>query len=373
MKTLNRAGVVVTCSAGIGELTSEHERRTQLELARRLSALKSYDFAGPYEAGRVYTGHVYFVTSGTLVTADADELGIHGPDDLFGGVVPHEFVATKVITHPLVASDAVSLPGWRSDFAPRLGDAVLLGYTAFSREDAWRSGVSLLSRGPARLKPAYATGGQGQSVARNDAELKRQLDAADEAEIVSHGLVLEEHLEKTSTFSIGQVTVGSLTAVYFGLQRLTLDNAGRQVYGGSDLTVVRGDHSALLALATSEQARLAIDQAQRYDAAVVACYPGFFASRSNYDVLVGVDAAGRWRSGVLEQSWRMGGASGAEIAALEFFAGHPGCDRVRAVSVEIYGDSPEPPADATLYFRGTDPKAGLLTKYAKVEPDGHAR
>jgi hypothetical protein len=203
--------------------------------------------------------------------------------------------------------------------------------------------------------------------------LKRQLEAADEAEIASHGLVLEEHLEKASTFSIGLVTVGGLAAVYFGLQRLTRNNAGRQVYGGSDLTVVRGDQAALRATATSAQARLAIEQARRYHAAVVACYPGFFASRSNYDVLVGVDAEGRWRSGVLEQSWRVGGASGAEIAALEFLAGHPACNRVRTACVEIYGDSPDPPADATVYFRGTDPKAGILTKYAMVYPDGHAR
>lgn len=208
-------------------------------------------------------------------------------------------------------------------------------------------------------------------MARNAAELKRQLEAADEAEIVSHGLVLEEHLEKASTFSIGQVTVGGgLAAVYFGLQRLTRKNVGRQVYGGTDLTVVRGDQAALLATATSAQARLAIDQARRYHAAVVACYPGFFASRSNYDVLVGVDAEGRWRSGVLEQSWRVGGASGAEIAALEFLAGHPACNRVHTACVEIYGDSPEPPADATVYFRGRSARTCAARSAAQ---DHHAR
>jgi hypothetical protein len=141
------AGVVVTCSAGVAQLTSEHERITQFELAGRLSVLKSYDFGGTYDPVRVYAGRVYFVPSGTLLAEHAQELGIHGPDDIFGGVVPHAFVATKVITHPLVAPDAASLPGWRPDFAPRLGDAVLGGYTAFNRDDAWRAGVSLLARG----------------------------------------------------------------------------------------------------------------------------------------------------------------------------------------------------------------------------------
>ena len=37
----------------------------------------------------------------------------------------------------------------------------------------------------------------------------------------------------------------------------------------------------------------------------------------------GVNASGQWCSGVLEQSWRAGGATGAEIAALEAFQADP--------------------------------------------------
>lgn len=73
-----RVGVVVTCSAGVGHLTSEHERITQFELAQRMSTLKSYDFGGAYDRGQVYAGHVYFVPSGTLLTEHANQLGIHG-------------------------------------------------------------------------------------------------------------------------------------------------------------------------------------------------------------------------------------------------------------------------------------------------------
>ena len=363
-------GVVVAHSGGVGALLSEHERVTQLEVARRLSRLKSYDFGGNYDPAHSYSGHVYFACNGTLLAEQAAELGIHGPDDLFGGVVPHAFVATKVISHPLVAPDAARVRGWNPEFAPRLGDAVLHGSAVFNRDDARRAGVALLARGSVRLKPARANGGRGQFVVRDRAELRLRLDAMDEAEIVCHGLVLEQQLEQTCTLSVGQVMVGDLTASYFGLQRLSRNNAGQQVYGGSELTAVRGGYAALLPLATSPQARLAIEQARRYEAAVEACYPGFFASRRNYDVVVGVDAAGTLRSGVLEQSWRMGGATGAEIAALEFFTRHPSCDRVRAACVESFGHTPPPPADATIYFRGTDPEVGPLTKYTQVQPYG---
>ena len=82
----------------------------------------------------------YFVPSCTLNGDEAAALGIHGPDDLFGGVVPHAFVATKAISHPLVAPDAAALPGWNPAFAARVGDAVLDGYTAFNPDDARRAG-----------------------------------------------------------------------------------------------------------------------------------------------------------------------------------------------------------------------------------------
>jgi hypothetical protein len=364
-------GVVVAYVSDQQAHTSEHERITQAEFARRLAALKDYEAGGLYVPRRHYPGHVYFVPGSTLVKEEAAALGIRGPDDLFGGVVPHAFVATKVISHPLVEPDAAALPGWNSAFGAQVGDAVLAGHAAFNHDDARRAGLRLLERGPVRIKQVLATGGHGQSVARDAAELQRQLEAIDPDEVVSHGLVLEENLSEVRTFSVGQVKVGDLTASYFGFQRLTRNNRGAEVYGGSNLTVVRGDFDALLAQDASAEIRAAIDQAQRYNTTVIACYPGFFASRNNYDIVLGRDAGGRSRLGVLEQSWRPGGATGAEIAALEIFRSQPGRDRVRASAIEIFGESPPPPPHATVYFCGNDHRAGRLTKYSVVEPDVH--
>ena len=73
---------------------------------------------------------------------------------------------------------------------------------------------------------------------------------------------------------------------------------------------------------------------------------------------------------MLEQSWRIGGASGAEIAALEAFRASPELRVARASTVEVYGEgATPPPPDAIVYFRGTDEQVGPITKYALVEPD----
>jgi len=371
-------GVVVAYVPDPGAHASEHERATLLEFTRRLARLKGYDMGGLYEPAsrepaRHPAGPVYFVPSQTLSRDQAAGLGISDPDDLFGGVVPQRFISTKAISHPLVAADAVAVAGWNPDFARQVSDAVLPGYTVFSLADAGRAGLRLLADGPVRIKPVRATGGHGQSVARNAAQLQQLLGGVDSNELTAHGLVLEQDMADVRTFSVGQLRVADLVASYFGSQRLTRNNKGDEVFGGSDLTVVRGDFDALLAISPPPEIRRAVEQARRYDAAVQACYPGFYASRRNYDVLLGRDAAGVWRSGVLEQSWRVGGATGPEIAALETFRDQPQRTLVRAASVEIYGDSPEPPPHATVYFRGTDPRVGRLTKYTVIEPDVDAR
>ena len=70
---------------------------------------------------------------------------------------------------------------------------------------------------------------------------------------------------------------------------------------------------------------------------------------------------------MLEQSWRVSGATGAEIAALEAFRAEPTLQAVRASTFEIYGDA-DPPPHATVYFRGVDEQVGPMTKYALAEP-----
>jgi hypothetical protein len=363
-------GVVVHVSCGPGSARG-HERATLAEVARRLAALMGFAFAGEHDPSRRHPGPVYLVPGDTLVDLHAARaLGIRGEDDLFGGVAPHPVAATKAITHPLAAPDAAAPPGWSRGFARRVEDVVLRGFSTFAAEDARRAGRRLLEeRGRVRLKPARARGACGQAVVADAAGLDAALAALDPAELARHGLVLEEDLAEVTTHSVGQVRAAGLVASYWGTQRLTPDNQGAAVYGGSDLVVARGGFEALAALDLAPETRLAVAQARAFDAAAAACFPGLVVSRRNYDVAQGLDAAGRRRSGVLEQSWRVGGASGAEIAALEAFRADPALRLVRASTREVYGESAAPPPPrATVYYRGTDEQVGPLTKYALAEP-----
>jgi hypothetical protein len=364
-------GSVVVWSADPEAYSSEHERATRSNFAQRLAALKQFRFGGEYDASRAHENTpLYFVPSDTISSTQlARSLGISTLHDLFGGVVPHPFVATKAITHPLAGRAAACPEGWAPAFASGVSDAVLDGYSAFSLEDARWAGRQLLENGPVRVKPVCATGGRGQTMVADAEALDRCLAAMDESEIAASGVVIEENLENPETYSVGQVIVDELIVSYYGRQRMTQDNEGQSVYGGSDLTLARGNFDALLAKTSPPPALgLAIEQARRYHKAVIDCFPGFFASRVNYDVAQGVGGGGTWRSGVLEQSWRVGGATGAEMVAIESFWGDPALERMRVSCFEAYGAAATIPADAQVHYRGIDKKTGHLTKYALQKP-----
>jgi hypothetical protein len=365
---------VVYVHRGTTSDRAAHDHATCTEIARRLAALKGYHFAGDYDENAGVAGDRYFVPTDTLIgTHHANALGIRGEHHLFGGVAPHSFVATKSISHPLV-DDAKCVPqGWSTQFAIDAGDAVLAGFSAFCLDDALRAGERLLALGPVRIKRALGIGGSGQTVAPDSDALGQALADIDPDELARFGISLEQDLSDVTTRSIGQVRIDEIVASYCGTQRLVVNNDGKQVYGGSDLLVARGDFDALIGLGHPPQVRRAIEQARAYDAAAFRCFAGLFASRRNYDVAQGLDARGRTLSGVLEQSWRVGGASSAEVEALTAFRADPSLRAVRATSNEAYGANVKVPAHAVVYYEGVDDRAGPLTKYTVLEAHGDAR
>ena len=366
-------GIVVQYIDVESEPPPQHESVSRTMIATKLAALKGYEFAGDYDPARHYTGPLYFVPSDTLIGFEnAHKIGIRDEHDLFGGVVPYPFAATKIITHPLVSPEAFAPQGWSHEFARRVAPAVLFGFSAFSLADLRRAGAVVLERGRARVKPARGIGGRGQTVVTSAADLDAVLDTMDLAELARYGTVIEQNFDKIETCSVGQTHVADLLATYVGRQRLTKDNRGADVYGGSDLIVVRGDYDALLGLDLSHKARLAIANARVYESAASQAFPGWFASRRNYDVALVAGNHGRRCGGVLEQSWRIGGASPAEIVALEAFRAEPSLHAVRASCIEVYGDNKTPP-DAVVHFTGVDDRVGPMTKYTLVAAYDHSR
>jgi Protein of unknown function (DUF3182). len=360
-----RSGSLVTWGC---DDTPTHEMVTHTALARRAAQLLGRDYLGRLEA---YTGSdvPYCIPRAPLFGEEGCRiLGSDRPDPgaFLGGWVPAPLLATKAIVHPL-APDETPPDHWPAVFADRARTLVLDGATAFTFDGGLAAGRTLLGKGAVRIKAVGASGGTGQYVAYGADDLERILRALEAVGILNDGIVLEENLSDAKTYSVGRIRLGEARAAYFGTQELTPNNSGEEVYGGSRLFVTRGGYRELIARIAPDFAaicRIAIAFDQLADAEL-----GLIASRRNYDVITGIDGAGRRRLAVLEQSWRVGGASPAEFAALDAFAREPELAHTVASSVERYGLTAVPPGSATLYFHGVDPVVGPLLKYAVVRDD----
>lgn len=360
----------VVLGVGRDAAHSSHEAAAHAAIAQQLADLLGYDFAGAYVPGQRYPGPLYFVPGDVLTALDAAEAcGIRSAADLFGGVVPDRVIASKAITHPLVDAPTRVPEGWSSTFAERVRSVVLPGYSAYTPADARRAGRALLHLGPVRIKPAHGNAGRGQRVVSDISELDAVVADFDEEALALDGMVLEADLVDLTTWSVGQVRVDHHTIAYYGTQWLTHDNAGEVAYGGSSLRVHRGGFDALLRESLPPPVRAAAAQAQLYDEAARQCFPRMFASRRNYDVVQGKDHRGQPHAGVLESSWRIGGASGAEASALQCFHDEPGRRWLGVRSEERYGTGAAPPPGASVLFHGTDPVVGPLLKFTLVEDD----
>jgi hypothetical protein len=361
------SGIVVVYFSRFGKPLQVHHK-VVLDLgAKAIAKIKGYDFGGHYDPAYRHPGPLFFVPDDTLLLDEASCLGIRSSNDLYGGVVPYLFVKTKAITHGLVDRHAERPIGWSTAFAERVQEIVLPGYTVFGNRDARTAASCMLTRGPIRLKKPLSASGKDQTAITTLNELDAALEKIGADELATYGLVLEENLRQVRTLSVGQVALGSLRMSYHGTQRTVTDNQRRPIYGGSDLVCVRDGWEALDALPMSPEIRAAVAAARRYDQATEE-FHGFKASRRNYDVAQGIGADGRPRSGVLEPSWRVGGASSAEIMALAAFARDPSLEIVAASHVEEFGTGRRAPADAIIDFQGDDPAWGPLLRYTIVKP-----
>jgi hypothetical protein len=344
-----------------------HEVETNRALARWLAQVVGLEYGGSYDL-QLHSGRdVYLLPTQTLVgVAAARQLGVKGPEDLWGGYVDHAFICTKAISHGLLNRHAFAPEGWAPLFSERVRSVVLDGLSVFSLEDARPAAEHLLYSGPIRMKPIHACAGRGQTVIKSLDQFDAILARPDAKTLFTEGVVLEQDLTEVTTHSVGQSFIGDKVLSYCGDQYLTEDGQGEQVYGGSNLLVVRGYYEDLLALELPGDVRLAIQQAQVFDSAADEAYPGFYASRRNYDIAQGLDCNGKPRSGVLEQSWRLGGASSAEVAALQSLLNNPDIRAIRVSSVETYSDQPLP-ANAIEVYRGPAQHSDFLLKYVTVK------
>jgi hypothetical protein len=365
MTPTQRKKTVVAHSTRAG--APQHEVDTNRALARWLAQILGLKFGGSYDPHLHGDRDLYLLPTQTLIgSAQALQLNVKGSQDLWGGYVDHDFICTKAITHGLLSPDATAPEGWSPLFGERVRNVVLDGFSVFALPDALPAARRLLSSGPIRLKPVHACAGRGQEVIHSLDAFEALLARPESAQLFREGVVLEQDLHDVVTHSVGQSFIGDHVFSYCGEQYLTQDGQGEDVYGGSDLLVVPGAYDDLLKLDLPDGVREAIEQARVFDSAADEAYPGFYASRRNYDIAQGLDSEGQRCSGVLEQSWRMGGASSAEVAALQSFINNPGLRAIRVSSVETYVDQALP-ADAIEVYRGPAENSDFLLKYVTVK------
>jgi hypothetical protein len=346
------------------------EKITNDHLGSILADLLGYTFAGHYRGPDCHTGVLYFVPYKTIIGfEEALQLGIHTPADLFGGIVPHAFMATKAISHGLIHPAAAQPEGWNKTFTQILErEAVVLpGFTIFGLDDARVAIERLLPNGTVRAKRAVGIDLKGQTIICTVEDLETFMAEIPKDELARCGVVLERHLEGIQTLSIGHVIIGDFTLSYVGKQRTTTNNYGEPTYGGSDLMIMRGGFDELLNLPVPDHVRLAVQQTVIYDQAAIE-HLGIIASRRNYDVGQGYDAGRNFVSGVLEQSWRIGGASGAEIIGARVLRSQPETAVIQASTHNQFGDSVKPPDGAIVHFQGYDyGSTGYLAVYTTVK------
>ena len=368
MASSHQTRFVKICPAQSGAMNNEHDRVARAELARRIARLGEATFVEHdppgFSALDDSAQKTLFIPASTIDLAMARQLGISDESQIYGGVVPHAFVGSKVITHPLFqSSDAVPV-GWHSELGAALAPHVLSGWSAFSVDAVRAAGLDLLKQGAIRLKEVEATAGLGQFVVTSPRKLEEAIAQLDTEAVARHGVVIEENLDNVITYSVGVTCLFGEIISYWGTQRLAANNEGATVYGGSTLHVVRGGFEQLAGLSLADDLQQGIEKAIAYDATVSKFYPDLMASRRNYDVAAGMNSSGEMRIGVLEQSWRAGGASGAEIAAFEAFARDRELSAVTCATMEIYGHLDAAPEGSILYYSGIDAVAGPITKYA---------
>src|SRR5262249_2301620 len=140
------------------------EKVTLAKVAETIAELIGSEFDGEYDPTRHASGNIYFIPDDTLMQDEALHLGIRSASALYGGVVPHPFVKTKLISHDFLSPTEIKPMVCSYVFPNMARDVVLPGYSVFSDDDARIAGRRLLPRGAIRLKDPLGDGGYGQTV-----------------------------------------------------------------------------------------------------------------------------------------------------------------------------------------------------------------
>lgn len=328
-----------------GDFEGLYVERRNTAVAERLASI----IGGQVCNSQASIGERYHVPHAALTKDVSEQMGIATHDDLFGGVVEVRPHRDKAILHPKV-HDSDQKSNWHSSqFARLVSSAVLPGFSTFSISDAERAFHELAGQGyGVRCKDPTRDGSGGQWEIRDSNHLGEILRWLPAGQIREHGIVLEPNLIDPQTFSVGQIYLNGNFYSYFGQQETTTSPKGNPTYGGTTLTMVRGDFSKLSQIVPSPELRLAVQQACTVYDAYSIYNP--IVSRANFDVIQGQTANGENLSGVVDQSLRIGGASPAEVMAIEALNTHTDATQVTARVTIRWNPEQNPVAPGEVLF-----------------------
>jgi hypothetical protein len=310
--------------------------------------------------GGIDQGKTYYVADTTIVLEFREnqklikDAFIESEKDFLGGIVPRYHHSTKAIMHPLVSREAACPLGWSHEFSEELVhlDLVLPGFTVFNIEDIRTAFNDLSYKGvyQIRLKDPLGVLGMRQFVVTSFQELEQFISdqIVDNDQLQQYGLVVEENLcsEDLKTYSVSFVTIGSHQVQCIGVQRFS-----QGLYSGTDLVIMQTGKRILpellaqVGIFNNEDAQVIIDKALLFRALLNKHIPEIKIARFNLDIVSGI--ASIYSNGtcelvkrfaLLEQSFRVGGASAAEIWGLEYLLYYPSVDAVCASTYYRYGD-----------------------------------
>ena len=266
-----------------------------------------------------------------------------------GGVVEIASHRDKAILHPRVPGYEQNCIWHSSKFADLVSGAVLPGFSVFSTADAHRAFRQLQAEGyVVRGKDPTRDGSGGQWVIKDEAHLDSIMGSLPEEQILNHGLVLESNLETLETLSVGQIYLNGKFYSYYGNQESTTSPKGNQTYGGTTLTMMRGPFEDLARSIDDPHLAQAVEQARTVYSAYSVYDP--LISRANFDVVQGQTANREFLSGVVDQSLRIGGATPAEIMAIEALQKDPSAKQVMAEVKIRWNPDPLSPKDTGVVF-----------------------
>lgn len=243
-----------------------------------------------------------------------------------GGLVSEPFDQTKIVVHKRIDKTKTVLKGWSDAVAESLEPYVLPGFSVFDKESADKAIEFLLPGGNIRIKNPLDSGGTGQWTINSQQkynqiinEILRTLQDQG-TNIAVTGLVFERELINPYELSIGQQFFDGHLLSFIARQKF-MRPFGIKIYTGVEKIFVRGGYAALLSLPLPELAKIAVDQVIRFEQRLVN-KPGIYITRSAYNVLQGYISRSNKShlySGVVEQTWRIGGGTGGDLLAHEAF------------------------------------------------------